>query len=89
MIYTLTLYLMTIVVQSLSKFLVLPLILKSKGLFLIHAVPTFDSCNKCVGSTGIIHNRPVSGYDCMDNLTTEHGFNSQATWIIKVLGLIF
>ena len=25
----------------------------------------------------------------MDNITTEHSFNSQATWVIDVIGLFF
>ena len=46
-----------------------------------------------MGSPGIINNRtldnatkfPVHG--CIDDLTTEHSFHLQATWIIDVLNL--
>ena len=29
------------------------------------------------------------GHGCNDDLTTEHSFDSQATWVIDVLGLYF
>ena len=31
----------------------------------------------------------VPGHRCMDNLTTERSFDSQAIWVIRVLGLFF
>ena len=30
-----------------------------------------------------------TGHRCMDDLTTERSFDSQATWVIDVLGLLF
>ena len=30
---------------------------------------------------------PASGHGCMNDLTTESSFDSQATWVINVLGL--
>ena len=60
--------------------------------------PTYNSCTKCVGSTCMIHNRTFdcikfSGHGCdhrsLTDLTTEHHFNSQATWVIDVPGLFF
>ena len=29
------------------------------------------------------------GHECTDDLTTERGFDTQATWVIDVLGFIF
>ena len=57
-------------------------------------VPTFNSCTKCVSSTGIIYDStsdclPFPGHNCMDELKTEHTFDSQATWVINVLGLFY
>ena len=57
----------------------------------------FNSCTKCVGSPGIIHDRTS---DChlvfwawmrpqVPDLTTERSFDSQGTWVIVVLGLFF
>ena len=31
--------------------------------------------------------RAQNGYGCMDNLTAERSFDSQATWVIGVFGL--
>ena len=44
-----------------------------------------------MGSLGIIHDAPpiatqVSGHGYMDDLTTERSFDSQAEWVIDVLG---
>ena len=56
-------------------------------------VQTFNSCTKCVGSPGMIHDRmsdchPVSwSIGCMDYLTTESSFDSHNMWVIGVLGL--
>ena len=54
-------------------------------------VPTFNLCTKCVGISGIIHACPFAtqfpGHGCIDDLTTESKFDSQATWIIVMLGL--
>ena len=55
-------------------------------------VPTFNSCTKCRGQPG--HNtrpraRSFMRNGCMDDLTTERGFDSQATWVINVLSLYF
>ena len=60
----------------------------------VHRVPTFNSCTKCVGSLDIKHDRTpdchtVSSHGCMDDLTSERSFNSQATGVIDVLGLSF
>ena len=37
--------------------------------------------------------RPIAtkfpGHGCMDDLTTERSFGSQATWVIDVLGVFF
>ena len=52
---------------------------------------TFNCCTKCLRSPGIIHDRWA---DCqasslgLDDLTTERSFESQATWVIDVFGLI-
>ena len=45
-----------------------------------------------VGSPSIIHDRmsgcnPVFGHVCMNDLTTERSFDSQAMSVIDVLGL--
>ena len=57
-------------------------------------VPTFNSCTKCVGSAGKIHDhtpdcQPVSWVGMHDDLATERRFDSQATWVIDMLGLFF
>ena len=53
-------------------------------------VPTFNSCTKCSGSPGILHDRTpdchtFSRYGCIDDIITERSFDSQTTWTI-VLG---
>ena len=54
-------------------------------------VPTFNSCTKCVGSPGMIHDRTPDCYHelpkhgCMDDLTIERSFVMEATWVIDVL----
>ena len=60
----------------------------------VSTVLTFNSCTKCVGSPGIIHDytpdcQPVSGARMHDGLhnTTERSFDSHATWSIDVLVL--
>ena len=53
----------------------------------VPTVPTFNSCTKCVGSPGIIHDRMPQlspGSPCMDDLTTERSIDSQATRVIDV-----
>ena len=58
-------------------------------------VPTFNPCTKCVGSPGIINGRtphchPVSwAWMNFDDLTDKLSFDSQATWVIVMLGLSF
>ena len=57
-------------------------------------VPTFNSCTKFAGSPGIIHAAcPIAtqftGYGCMDDLTTERSFGSQALCVINVFGVLF
>ena len=57
-------------------------------------VPTFNSCTKCMGSPGIINDRTSDchqspGHGCIDDLTTERSFDSQATWVIDMLDLFF
>ena len=49
-------------------------------------MPTFKFSTKCLGSPGIRHDHTP---DCIDDLTTERSFSSQATWVIDVLGLFF
>ena len=51
----------------------------------IATVPTYNSCTKCVRSLG----KMKFGYECMDDLTTEHSSDLQASWVIYVLGLFF
>ena len=58
-----------------------------------HTVPTFNSCTKYMGNSGKMDDRtpkyhPVVWAGCMDDLTIECSFDSQATWVIGVLGLI-
>ena len=49
-------------------------------------VPMFNSCTKCTTT------RPIAiqflGHGCMDDLTTGRSFESLATWVIDVLGLL-
>ena len=59
-------------------------------------VPTFNFCNKCVVNPYIIHNctsdsiaAQFPGNGCKDDLTTEHSFESQATWVIVVFVFYF
>ena len=59
-----------------------------------YTVPTFNSCTKYAGSQGIVHDRipdchHFPGYGCMDDLTTERSFDSQASCVINVFGLFF
>ena len=56
-------------------------------------MPTFNFCTKGVSSPGIIHDRMPDyllflGHSCMDELTNERTFDSQATWVIDVLILL-
>ena len=58
----------------------------------IGTVSTFNFCTKCVGSPCRQHGTsPIAiqfpGNGCMDDLTTERSFESQATWTIDVFGL--
>ena len=51
------------------------------SLFIAHTVPTFNSCTKCVVSSGIIHDcmpycHPEHG--SMHDLTAESSFDSQS-----------
>ena len=56
----------------------------------MHTLPTFDSCTKCLSGPGKIHNHTVPGHGCVyDHYTTERSFDSQATWVIDVLGLLY
>ena len=53
-------------------------------------MPTFNSCTKCVGSPGKIHDHmpdchPVSWAWIYEWPTTERNFDSQATWVIDVV----
>ena len=66
------------------------------GLYLIASpVPRFNSCTHYVGAVRAEYTtgRPIAiqfpGNGCMDDLTTESSFHSQATWVINVLGLFF
>ena len=56
-----------------------------------NTVTPCHSCTKCVGSPILIC--PVAtqfpGHECMDDLTTERSFGSQATWVIYVSFLFF
>ena len=57
-------------------------------------MPTFNSCTKYVGSPDMVHDRtpdchPVFGHGCIDDLTTERSFDSQATWVIDELFLFY
>ena len=69
--------------------------LSKRGPSVLHAdstVPTYNLCTKCVGMPGIIHDRmpdchQFPGHRCMDDLTAECSFDSQASWVIDVLGL--
>ena len=61
-----------------------------------NTVPTFNSCTKCEGilaeyttACPIANQFSGSGHGCMHDLTTEHSFDSQVTWVIHVLGLLF
>ena len=55
-------------------------------------VPIFNSCTKCAGGQGIIKDltldsKQFPGYGCKDDLTTERNFDSQASWVINMVGL--
>ena len=55
-------------------------------------VPIFNPSIKCLGSPGITHDHmPIAtafpGHRCIDYFKTERDFDSQATWVISVLGL--
>ena len=58
------------------------------------AVPTFNSCTKCLGIPGIIHDRTPGCHQfpergCVDDLANEWSFCLQATWPIDVLAYSF
>ena len=64
------------------------------GAFGADTVPTFNYCTKCVGSPRIIHDRTSDwhqflGMDAWATLQLEVAFDSQATWVSDVLGLLF
>ena len=54
-------------------------------------VPTSNSCTKCMGSPGMIHDRTPDchpkfpEHGCMDDFTTESSVGVQATWVIIVV----
>ena len=52
-------------------------------------VPTCNSCIKRVDRPGIICDRAPDCHVCMDGVTTERSFDSQAMRDIDVLGLYF
>ena len=55
-------------------------------------MPTLNSCTKRLGSLSIILiDTRLSGHTCrcIGDLTTERSFDSQATWVIDMLGLFF
>ena len=56
-------------------------------------VPTFNSCIKCMGSrayytTARLIAIQFPGHGCIDDFTTEHCFDSQATWVIDVFAYL-
>ena len=53
-------------------------------------VLTCNSCTKCSGSLGsiIYECTQFPGHLCMDDLTTERCFVSQATWVVDILDLL-
>ena len=56
-------------------------------------VPASNSCTKCVGIPSIYTiTRTIAiqfpGHVCMNDLTTERSFDSQATWVINVCLII-
>ena len=55
------------------------------GLKMQPTVPTLNFCIKC---PGMIHDHSPD-FLGMEDLTTERSFDSQATWVIDVLGLLF
>ena len=54
-------------------------------------VLTFNSCTKCLGKPGMIHDRTP---DChgrhgrMDGRKTERNYDSQVRWVTDMLGLL-
>ena len=57
-------------------------------------MPTFHSCTKYVGSRALYTTaRPIAtqfpGHGCIDDYPTGRSFDSQATWAIDVLCLLF
>ena len=57
-------------------------------------VPTYNSCNECVGTPGIIHDckrgcNTVFRYEFTNDLTIECSFDSQATWASDAFGMIW
>ena len=61
----------------------------------VHAtVLTINSCTKCEGSPGIIHDRMSNcphfpGHGCMDDLATKQSFDLKAMKVIGALALYF